>query len=121
MKPCVLDKEGTWYPTTPCVIFFDNEMKLEPFRQCVRWENLYDSWGEANKQIKHIDRLYTKGFWRKPYVTIQTLEKFKGEINLKQISTLTEEFNKAQFHISRNGNSNIILTDLFFKMADALR
>lgn len=49
------------------------------------------------------------------------IEKFKGKINLKQVSTLTEEFNKAQFHISRNGNSSLIFTDLFFKMADALR
>lgn len=80
MKPCILDREGAWHPTTPYVVFFNKEMQLEPFTQCVRWENLYDGWEEANKQIKHIDRLYTKGFWRKPFVSVSTLEKFKGEM-----------------------------------------
>ena len=49
------------------------------------------------------------------------IEKFKGKINLKHVTLLTEEFNKAQLHISRNGNSNLIFTDLFFRMASALR
>ena len=49
------------------------------------------------------------------------IEKFKGKLNLKQVSLISEEFNQALFHISRNGNSNIIFTDLFFKMAAALR
>lgn len=49
------------------------------------------------------------------------IEKFKGKLNLKQVSLISEEFNQALFHISRNGNSNIIFTDLFFKMAATLR
>lgn len=49
------------------------------------------------------------------------LEKYKGAIGLKQATLLTEECNKALFHIGRNANSGIVFTDLFFKMAGALR
>ncbi len=41
-------------------------------------------------------------------------------LNLKQISKMTEECNKALYHIGRNGNTAIILTDLYFRMAACL-
>lgn len=42
-------------------------------------------------------------------------------LNLKQITKMTEECNTALYHIGRNGNTAIILTDLYFKMASAFR
>lgn len=48
------------------------------------------------------------------------LTTFKN-INLKSISQMTEECNKALYHIGRNGNTSIILTDLYFKMAGCIK
>ena len=42
------------------------------------------------------------------------------DLNLKHITKMTEECNKALYHIGRNGNTAIILTDLYFKMAECL-
>lgn len=52
---------------------------------------------------------------------MNVLRTFKGVMNLKHISVMTEECNKALYHISRNGNSALIFTDLYFKMAAALK
>lgn len=51
----------------------------------------------------------------------QILSSFNGVIGLKQASLMTEECNKAMFHISRNGNTSLILTDLYFKLAGCLK
>lgn len=80
LKPCVLDREGAWHPSTPYIICFDENMSLENFKICVGWENLFDSWNEAEKRVEHIEKLFTKGFYKKPFVTISTLEKYKGEM-----------------------------------------
>ena len=45
------------------------------------------------------------------------IAKYQGVLNLKQISSMTELCNKAIYHITRNGNSSIILTDLYFQLA----
>ena len=42
-------------------------------------------------------------------------------LNLKSITQMTEECNKALYHIGRNGNTSIILTDLYFKMAGCMK
>lgn len=42
------------------------------------------------------------------------------DLNLKHITKMTEECNKAMYHIGRNGNTAIILTDLYFKMAGCI-
>lgn len=52
---------------------------------------------------------------------LNVLRTFKGIMNLKHISIMSEECNKALYHISRNGNSALIFTDLYFKMAAALK
>lgn len=80
IKPCVLCRKSPWHPDTPYIVRFDTEWKLEPFTSAVRWEHLFDSWNDAQKQYKHLDRLYNKGFWRTPYVSQFILEKFKGEM-----------------------------------------
>lgn len=45
------------------------------------------------------------------------ITKYQGKLQLKQISTMTELCNQACYHISRNGNSALIFTDLYFQMA----
>ena len=45
------------------------------------------------------------------------IAKYQGILNLKQISAMTELCNKAIYHITRNGNSSIIFTDLYFQLA----
>ena len=51
----------------------------------------------------------------------EILSEYTGIIQLKQASLMTEECNKALYHISRNGNTAIILTDLIFKLAACLK
>ena len=46
------------------------------------------------------------------------LDKYRGIINLKQISAMTDLCNEALYHITRNGNTSLILTDLYFKLAN---
>ena len=79
-EPCILSRDSEWTTDKPRILFFDEDMC--PFRcdMQARWENLYDSWTEAEKKVNHIKKLYSKGFWRKPYVSIDTLEKYKGEM-----------------------------------------
>ena len=48
------------------------------------------------------------------------IAKYQGVLNLKQISAMTELCNKAIYHVIRNGNSQIIFTDLYFQMAKCL-
>ena len=45
------------------------------------------------------------------------IAKYQGFLNLKQISSMTELCNKAIYHITRNGNSSLIFTDLYFQLA----
>ena len=45
------------------------------------------------------------------------ISKYQGVLQLKQISTMTELCNQAVYHISRNGNSALIFTDLYFQLA----
>ena len=45
------------------------------------------------------------------------IAKYQGVLNLKQISSMTELCNKAIYHITRNGNSSLVFTDLYFQMA----
>lgn len=80
LKPCILSRVCEWDADHPAVVYFDDNMSLQNYSAYARWEDLYDGWEEASKEIKHINKLYTKGFWRSPYVTIETLEKFKGEM-----------------------------------------
>jgi len=48
------------------------------------------------------------------------LSKFQGCIQLKAASLMTAHCNQALFHITRNGNSSLILTDLYFQLATAI-
>lgn len=48
------------------------------------------------------------------------LSKFKN-LNLVHITKMTEECNKALYHINRNGNTALIFTDLYFKLAGCFK
>ena len=48
------------------------------------------------------------------------IAKYQGMLQLKQISSMTELCNTAIYHITRNGNSSIIFTDLYFQLAKCL-
>lgn len=52
---------------------------------------------------------------------LSVINSMKGVFNLKHISLITEECNKALYHIGRNGNSSLIFTDLYFKIVSALK
>ena len=45
------------------------------------------------------------------------IAKYQGILNLKQVSSMTELCNIAIYHITRNGNSSLVFTDLYFQMA----
>ena len=47
--------------------------------------------------------------------------KYRGVLRLKQITTMTELCNKALYHITRNGNTALVLTDLYFQLAEAVK
>ncbi len=42
-------------------------------------------------------------------------------LNLKHITKMTDECNKALYHIGRNGNTALIFTDLYFKLAESMK
>ena len=48
-------------------------------------------------------------------------KKFNKFINQNNIAEITEELNKAYFHIERNGNSKLIFSDLTLKLAKLLK
>lgn len=52
---------------------------------------------------------------------LSAIHVFKENLNLKHISLITDECNKALYHIGRNGNSSLIFTDLYFKIASAIK
>lgn len=49
----------------------------------------------------------------------EVLSRFKGRLNLKHISVITDLCNKAMHHISRNGNTALILNNLYLKSIQA--
>ncbi|MCQ2284173.1 MAG: hypothetical protein MJZ57_04660 [Bacteroidales bacterium] len=49
------------------------------------------------------------------------IAQFQGMLNIKHITLMTDECNKALYHIGRNGNANIVFPDLYFKLAGCLK
>ena len=49
------------------------------------------------------------------------LDKYRGILHLKQVSAMTELCNEALYHIARNGNTSLILTDLYFKLVKEMK
>lgn len=126
-KPCILSRNSAWNPLHPMVTYFDEDMRLcEGSDKYAEWQDLYDGWEEADKFVKHIDKLYTKGFWRRPYVTIDTLEKYKGEM-VKIEKRINEELKEypnflgidfcdvSAYGIQVRGHHKQILTHTFGK------
>ena len=80
IKPCILARDCAWDVDLPLIRCFDDEMNLMSYSQFAHWEELYENWNDVDAKKKHIEKLYTKGFSKKPFVTIETLEKHKGEM-----------------------------------------
>lgn len=49
------------------------------------------------------------------------LDKYRGILHLKQVSSMTTLCNEALYHIARNGNTSLILTDLYFNLVKEFR
>lgn len=47
------------------------------------------------------------------------MAKYQGMTQLKQLSTMTELCNTAAYHLARNGNAALVLTDLYFQLAQS--
>lgn len=52
---------------------------------------------------------------------LSVITKFYGILNLKQISMMTEECNRSYYHIERNGNSQLVFTDMYLKFAAIMK
>jgi DNA polymerase-3 subunit delta' len=50
----------------------------------------------------------------------KVLNAFSGMLNVANVTSIIQECNKSLFHIERNGNSGLILIDLYFKIAGCL-
>ncbi len=47
------------------------------------------------------------------------LAKYQGLFQLKQITVMTDLCNTAAYHLARNGNAALVLTDLYFQLAQS--
>lgn len=87
------DNYGGSFKVTPCLISeksiiklpftynFDENMKLnETYSQGVRWDRLFETIEEARFESKRLTSLYNDGFYRKPYLKQEKLEKHKEDL-----------------------------------------
>ena len=81
IEPCFLDRKYPWDVNKPVVNIFDfsNDMQVSTYGRVVDWSDLY-SWDDAEKQIKHLNKLYRRGFYDRPYVSVDTLEQHKNAL-----------------------------------------
>lgn len=78
IKPCIIS--GGYYNSLYVdVRFFNSEWILSKSVTMVLWKSLFESYQEAAKYDKHIKKLYS-GFFAKPYVNTEILEKHKGQL-----------------------------------------
>ena len=78
IQPCMLNKTSKWIEQFPAVDFFNKDMQLVEIGRLVSWDELHDGWEDAERVAKHLNKLYTKGFYRRPYVDTKILEEHKG-------------------------------------------
>lgn len=64
------------------------------------------------QNTNHLDRVKATA------TELVTIEKYKGIMNLKQVGQMTDELNRAIYHIERNGNATIIFTDVYLKIVN---
>jgi hypothetical protein len=79
IRPCIIYKGGYYDSIFVDVQFFNSEWVLLESSSMVTWELLFESYQEAAKYDKHIKKLYS-GFFAKPYVNTEILEKHKGQL-----------------------------------------
>ena len=78
IEPCMLSKTVEWKEDLPAIDLFDKDMNLMKIGRPVLWAELHDGWEVAERMVKHLNKLYTKGFYRRPYVSTKILEEHKG-------------------------------------------
>ena len=71
------------------------------------------------RMLRNILMLNTHqpGMLKVTHAEQSVISKYQGVLQLKQVSTMTELCNQAVYHISRNGNSALVFTDLYFQLA----
>jgi hypothetical protein len=78
-KPCMLSKNSII--NFPFVRFFNEEMKLDTsYSQGASWKYLFDSFEDAEKEVKRLNSLYFDGFNKKPFVKREILEEYKEDL-----------------------------------------
>ena len=79
VQPCMLNETIPWREELPAVNFFDENMHIDRGKSYpVGWAELYDGWEDAERVAKHLNKLYTKGFYRRPFMSAKILEEHKG-------------------------------------------
>jgi len=79
LKPCMLSEKS--HIDFPFVRFFNEGMKLDTScSQGADWKRLFDSFEDAEKEVKRLNSLYFEGFYEKPYLRIETLENHKEDL-----------------------------------------
>lgn len=58
---------------------FDSGKEFE-YGMFVPWEDIFDVWEDAKKEIDRRNVLYRKGFYQIPFVKLEVLEKYKEEM-----------------------------------------
>lgn len=67
-----------------------------------------------------LQNLPNQGMLKVTHQEQAVLAKYQGLTTLKQISSLSDLCNTALYHITRNGNTSLVLTDLYFQFAKVL-
>lgn len=80
LSPCILNKSVDWDVKHPYVNFFDSEFCLGNYPRSVSWDVLYTNYDDAKKRCDHLNKLYDKGFYRKPFMAVEMLEEHKGDL-----------------------------------------
>lgn len=79
LKPCMLSERG--FIDFPFLRFFDEKMCLDmSYSQGADWKYLFDSFEEAETEVKRLNSLYFDGFYKKPFLKVPTLEEHKTDL-----------------------------------------
>lgn len=79
LKPCMLSPVSIL--SFPFVRYFDSEMRID--KSCsngASWKRLFCKLEDAEQEVKRLNDLYFNGFYHKPYLKIEKLEKNKKEL-----------------------------------------
>lgn len=79
-KPCILS-DYEWTMDFPFVRFFEDKMRLNIKSSTgTNWNDLYDSFEEAKREVRRRNDLFFNGFAYKPYLRLEILEEHKDQL-----------------------------------------